>query len=196
MESEAVLLVIKQGTRRPYAEAESDLLERAKEVGEPAFLIVQSFEHCLFTKFTGTIPDLATSFSGRIFGPQAEVRWVREGDLCRYWLLWEGNGGRPALRREQRYYLWGIWDGKRFAELRIPDYQPLAYPLDGNPAPQDRAYIRVYEYYPVPPNPWPSQAEEVEKLLNQPRLLAHRFVGLACGQEQRAKEEEDEDEEE
>src|SRR6202166_1990565 len=57
--------------------------------GDPVWTILQSFEKLAFLRFAGVLPDFEKVFSGRIFGPGAEVRWTREGPEWTIWRLSE-----------------------------------------------------------------------------------------------------------
>lgn len=184
---------------KEYAEAEAHVRKWAQKVGQPAYLMSQSFPECRFVAYDGQIPNFAATFAGRIFGPEAEVRWVREGERARVWLTQESETeGTACIQTVERFYLWGDWNKDenqeeyRFREPRIPDHQKLTYPLSDelNINLHDRAYIEVYQYTPVAPESWPNDAMKVMDLLNQPRLLAHRFVRLAvgCGAHESGKE--------
>jgi len=167
----------------------------AKDVGSPAWIVAQSFTDLAFKAWTGEFPTpFDQVFSGRIFGPQAEVRWVQENGEVSLWKLSEQESGKPFRREDRRYYLWGWWreDEKAFKESVVPDLPP--YPLTGKPPKQqDRPYIQVAEYLPPPPGPECDTEEELMGALNQPRLAAHRFVAYDFDRDQDAQPEGDED---
>ena len=158
----------------------------AQSAGQTAYVVVQSFEKIRFEKWAGVWPiafDLV--FAGRIFGPDAEIRWIREGDSCMIWKIHEAAGGETYERelKARRYYLWGVSKAGRFAEERVAgqlDY-PVAAAADG-----DRAYIGVFEYYHAKPEAWvdPKSAEDAlesaEQALNRPRMAAHRLATVGC----------------
>lgn len=159
----------------------------AATTGSPAYLISQAFEKIRFENWTGQLPngDFAGTFSGRIFGPEAEVRWVREGSGFRLWKIEESSPGIACHKWGWRYYLWGYWKNDRFAEERIPVEPKYPLPHSCHPKDMDRAYIQVAEYAPVEPENWPGEIGKIEDNLNQPALLAHRFVSLGCGRNEK-----------
>jgi hypothetical protein len=154
----------------------------AQGAGQPAYVVVQSFEKIRFEKWSGVWPvafDLV--FAGRIFGPDAEIRWIREGDSCTIWKIHEAAGGETYEREleARRYYLWGVSKAGKFAEERVAgqlDY-PVAAAADG-----DRAYIEVFEYYHAKPEAWPDP-KSAEQALNRPRMSAHRLAAVDRGRD-------------
>lgn len=94
----------------------------------------------------------------------------------------------PALRLEVPYYLIGTCKNEngrltiREARYRA---QPFHYGID-EAGDGERPYIVVHEYHPTKPSsggtidaartPWPDEPDGVNRLLNQPRVLAHRFA--------------------
>ena len=162
--------------------------ELVAECGKPAWALVQSFPRISFAAWDGALPDFGQVFSGRIFGPQAEVRWTREGSDWRIWRVRETETGPAAYRRRScRYYLWGIAKGGEFTDDRIPGVP--AYPMRTAPRDGDRAFVEVIEYARI----WTDAANphELEEQLNQPRLTAHRFLRLDSGHDPAAWEGED-----
>ena len=151
---------------------------------EGTWVISQSLaDDIVFEKFTGKMPaNSLHSIAGRIFSAKGEVRWLREGARCRMWTLNEGDGKEYYRRREQRYYLWGMRtkDGT-FSENRMD--RVFEYPLAKDPGvtKDDRAYILVVEYLAAAPSSWPDNVDELERLLNQPEIVAHRYLSVGCG---------------
>ena len=176
-------LQIKSHPANSAAEARETIAGLAVGCGDPAWTITQSFEKLEFSHYTGKLPELEKIFTGRIFGADAEIRWWREDEKWMIWSLREGADRNPVIKRLQRYYLWGIYDSGRFAEDRIPGVPQ--YPLHNTPQNQDRAYIEVAEY--ELNEPLEKTPERLTLQLNQPRLYAHRFVGLDAGRTQPTK---------
>src|SRR5258705_293004 len=138
--------------------------------------MAQSFELPEFTAWNGVLRNFDRTFAGRIFGPDGEVRWVREVDHYHVWWLAEEASGSPAVRKiERRYYLWSYWANGRWAEDRIP--RVLSYPVPAT-SEKDREFILVAEYLQelrVPPDTpetsdHDAQLAAWEDLLNQPRI--------------------------
>lgn len=185
---EQVKLLIEEQCQPP-SEAHQWLMEHARCLENQRWCIVQWYARLWFAPYPGQLQEFSSSLAGRIFAANAEIRWVREGDKYRLWLLKEDSLGAPFRRRSRRYYLWGWWNDKekRFVELRIPEDRALAYPMAHlTPKPMDRLFIQVYEYLPVPPGRWPTTAEALEeftRLVNQPAVVAHRFYAVGCGQD-------------
>jgi len=148
----------------------------------PSLLLSQSYLELQFLPLPTPLPNLAATFSGRIFNPKLEIRWERSGDRALLWRLSEtpSSSAISCESCDRPYYLWGEQDGAAFSEGRIP--HPLHYPIQST-AKHDRAFIRVREYRPAKPNPFKSNLEELMDQLNQPRLLAHRFLSLEVGQD-------------
>jgi hypothetical protein len=110
-----------------------------------------------------------------------------------------GTGGarEEAVRICRPYYLIGKYDslGKRWREGRYPMAQ-LQYPVEFGaeqsnasgvrtaPVQDDRARIWVAEYSCAKPR-WSaiSGADQIERLLNSPRIFAHRFIRVDAGQD-------------
>jgi hypothetical protein len=141
-------------------------------------------EDIVFAEFTGKLPNnFAHSIAGRVFSENGELRWLREGGQCRIWLIEEGAGDTLYRRRNQRYYLWGMrtLDGT-FSENRTGNVL-FRYPLLHDPGitVDDRAYIEVAEYLAAAPNEWPEDVGKLEQLLNQPEIVAHRYLRVGCG---------------
>lgn len=183
------------------AEAEKLIGKKATECGSPCYLLAQSFEEISFLPWIGQAdPALASTFSGRIFGPQAEVRWIKEGDdRFRLWLIKEveesgischedEESGTSFHKELRRYYLWGEYKKGQYKDSHIYRGQPLPYPLPPKDSPKDgdRAFLEVALYYPKEPDAWPDVPDDIdriEQLLNQPRIAHHRFIYLDVGRD-------------
>jgi len=145
-----------------------------------------------FEFFDGNKPSaFDQSEAGRIFDETSEVRWRRDTQGCLIWRLREVPapvGDQQVLRcrkRLRRQYLWGMYirDG-RFSEPRIQ--RDFRYPLlpDAHPRVDDRAYIKVVEYLPAEPEQWPEDLASLQAILNQPEIIAHRFMSVHCGRDE------------
>ena len=147
------------------------------------FLLTQSFETLDFQHLPKNLPSLADTFSGRLFNKDQEVRWLRVGDEALIWRYTEASDEEIDCESfDRRYYLWGEWDkdepgdhGSFFVEGRMRGRRE--YPVVASNE-HDRAYILVREYRPAKPS---FEVEDLHKLvvqLNQPRLIAHRFLDV------------------
>ncbi len=167
------------------AKTKAEELAATIRVPNGTWVISQSLaEDIVFVEFTGEMPaNFTRSIAGRVFSEKGELRWLREGGKCRMWLIEECAGGTRYRRREERYYLWGIRtaDGT-FTENRTGD-RLFRYPLPKGVVitVDERAYIEVAEYLAAAPEKWPSEVGELERLLNQPEIVAHRYLRVGCG---------------
>jgi len=169
----------------PVAEAAAFIQDCAKAVGGSGWIIVQSFVAIRFKVWTpgSSFPlDFGTIYNGRIFGANAEVRWVRDGDHVTVWRLREVPG-TDFERQFAKYYLWGRYNtkDKRFSEDTVRGL--LDYPTLPRIADDDRPYVEVFEYTDAEPKAVMSTAGELMDLLNRPRVAAHRFVRFGCGKD-------------
>ncbi len=161
------------------------ILELAQQCGSPAWSVAQSFEKAPQVEaWSGEHGPENTSFQGRIFGPKAEVRWMREGAVWEVWHVAE-QPGREYVRlpNPHRYYLWGIAKRGMFSEDRIPGVKQ--YPLASPPVDDDRAYIEVVEYWrntPMDELVEPDALSLLMEELNQSYAYTHRFAGFGCGE--------------
>jgi len=59
----------------------------------------------------------------------------------------------------------------------------FVYPLPAGVVPtvDDRAYIEVAEYSAARPDNWPDDIADVERILNQHEIVAHRYLRVGCG---------------
>lgn len=134
-------------------------------------------------------PPADHAWEGRVVFSQAELRWVRDPDgKLRGWLLTEhaekpGHDDAVRVRStDRKYYLLGTADtaAECFREARYP--KPFKYPvkLDGKATGDTRAWIMVREYQRAPD--W-SQLNDDEclALLEQPMVVAHRYLRLGAG---------------
>lgn len=185
MKTVTVSIIEHEAPSFEIGETKVEELSGAIQVPEGTWVISQSLaQDIVFAKFTGKLPDnFAHSIAGRVFSEDGELRWLREGGKCRIWLIEEGSGDTLYRRRKQRYYLWGMrtLDGT-FSENRTGNVV-FRYPLLHDPGVtvDDRAYIEVAEYLAAPPNEWPDDVGKLECLLNQPEIVAHRYLRVGCG---------------
>lgn len=169
----------------------------------PLYVYLESVQTCELKQVTlAEANPPQDAWEGRLFDKECEVRWVRERNgWFRAWVTREITGkpgGIPAIASCRRYYLMGLFENYHagqntalFTEGRYTNKQFL-YPVPpgGNPQPRkDRAYIEVMEYTPVKP-PWPKEGattdgdfNQIEELLDQPMLLAHRFFRVDVGRD-------------
>jgi hypothetical protein len=128
-------------------------------------------------------------FLGRIFGPDSEVRWLRDGTHWSIWHTRESDHGEPAESETRDYFLWGVYSKEKgqFAEDRIPNMRDYLKHVPQPASDQDRAYIQIVEYSkahsPV------SAPKELMEQLNEPRLFAHRFVKVLSGRSEKTESE-------
>lgn len=125
-------------------------------------------------------------FEGHLFTPSHDVRWLAHGDgTYSAWLTKEDQSGALKVEATKRsYYLIGIHSGggaTAFSEARFPDRE-FTYPVANPPAEHGRGCIEVIEYAPTPraADSWPEEVDAIERLLNQPAVVAHRFIGVAA----------------
>ncbi len=183
-------------------EANKWIAERVGTLGGDAFEILQSVGECKADRLAeGGRAEVGETFAGRIFGPNAEIRWVRVGSGYLLWWLSEdsqarrpGDGAasmeevncdKPA--RATRHYLVGYWDDGlgQFREGNIPGEITYSKIIAGNPKKGDRVYVDVVEYFVGEPETGLSfsSEEEIRKFeieLNKPRVIAHRCIGIGC----------------
>jgi hypothetical protein len=147
--------------------------------------------------------DTERMFEGRFFTAEVELRWCRDAaGTFRAWMTREispaaGESLSPGWLRavvcDRRHYLLGQYDEgsvpPTFSEARYPGrrfhYPPADFTTGGEdtPRPGDRAFVVVLEYEPLPPRWETYDAAAVEAALNQPRVIAHRFVGIGYGRD-------------
>ena len=143
--------------------------------------------------------EVASLLEGRIFDSRVEARWRRlTAGRWAAWIVRELDGtseaanhspsgcSEEARRTLRRYYLLGTRDKtvNRFHEARYA--KCFEYPVQ-NACPNDRAYIDVAEYRRVEPK-WSDLSAtgdtgiaDINNLLAQPLLFAHRFVRVGAG---------------
>jgi hypothetical protein len=151
---------------------------------QPVWAYTESVSKCELKKQSlSEFDPSAGAWEGHIFSTDADVRWRSnpEGTFA-VWITREATTGRSVMRTARRYYLIGTWRDGRFGEHRYPSAL-LDYGVTGNHE-DDRAFINVNEYSPAEPA-WNEQkdADSIEKLLNQPLVIAHRFVGVEAGRD-------------
>lgn len=151
--------------------------------GEEAFHMVQRLEELRLGR---GLPagGLGGSWGGRVFDKEREVRWLRAGAGYTVWHLKEGSG--EAVRAiQRRYYLLGEWkDGAR-RETHLPtdlgrQYEGWRIADTGGTG---RWYVMVEEYLASALNAAKLAVGEMERRLNEPRIVAHRLVGVGIGQD-------------
>jgi hypothetical protein len=124
---------------------------------------------------------------GRLFNPAGEVRWVaRPNAELDAWFHSEGAGSEATIRIEQAYFLLGrgtIAQGE-FSEGRYTGkrFRYPVTPAGTRETSLTRAYVLVHEYYREEPQ-WDRYLDEehetqINRGLNEPMLIAHRFVDV------------------
>ncbi len=162
--------------------ARQQVMDWTRGIGEPAYAILQAFEKIEFVPWTGAeLPEFEKPFEGRIFGPEAEVRWVRDRGEWAIWRVGEAPDGVGCLSRSTPYYCWGEWHNGRFWEPRLRKEVEYPLPAACKPTDRQRARITVIEYFPAKPETWPDKPDAIAVLLNAPRMLASRFASLSVG---------------
>jgi len=161
---------------------------RVQSVGATVYLASQSIDKARFCQLpSGDLlgaENFDSTFAGRVFGPNAELRWALHGSEVDVWSIREAGANEttqlgPYYREEVCYYCLGLWkqeEGK-YLEGHIPG--ELKYPLDGN-AEDDRFYVAVYEYLPAPAL-GETDLNKLMNALNRPRVVATRFHGVGVG---------------
>ena len=131
------------------------------------------------------MPNFNSSFSGRVFSKDKEVRWVRNEGKWNFSVLREADSGEDRYETsDERYYLWGEYDEttKDYWETRIA--RRSVYPVTGkDPKAHDRGYILVRHYYLKEPRAGIKELSEMEDFLNQPYLAQHRFLSVDVGRD-------------
>lgn len=141
--------------------------------------------------------DSGQAWEGRLFDDNCEVRLWRQqnGQVCGCVVKQVSDGLSPQAERvnivKRYYYLIGRYDEgsspPTFSEDRYPG-EHFKHPVNRAPQKNDRARILVHEYEPAEPD-W-SEADGmsederikwIEQRLNQPRVIAHRFVKVDFG---------------
>lgn len=149
-------------------------------------------------------------WQGRVFNHHFDLRWVRNpSNSNSSWQAWltvefchtsmidkvltpQANIQYQAIRKEKKYYLNGLFkeeasDGRFiFTEMRYPDKE-FKYPLPNKPKDKERAFLTVYEYERLMPTDWTDITDDcVQEYLDQPLLIAHRFVKLGADTSKRS----------
>lgn len=141
------------------------------------WMILEAVDEVVFNPFEQAI-DVGSVDAGRVFGPDCEVRWQRDGDLFHTLLVGSLAQPSPVLsahqqdlsapefdRIEREYFLWGEWS------RNIPEWVEAAIPHIFN--------------YPPPPQPgrWRRKLTSVE-YVNQHtgEMEFYRFAGAASEQ--------------
>ena len=163
--------------------------ERVQAMARECFALMQSFPMLEFKtcdkNHVSTAILRREVFSGRMFAPEAEIRWWREGEEVNAWFLSEqkpaaGEYEELACQAEKRnFYLLGFWQSARsgFSEPRLR--RVLSYPVN-HAKEMDRAYVEVHEYRPAKPAMDASMTDFMD-CLNRPRVLAHRLLAVKTG---------------
>lgn len=180
------------GARDPLTWSELLTALRAKDgwsTWNEAFSVmtyVESVSQCKFKALSlgqATPPDDA--LEGRIFTPDAELRWVRDqvdptftAWATREWPL-DSPHGEPVWRLDRPYLLLGERDEKKHGDTDFHDRRhpsrPFKYPVSGAGS---RAFVCVAEYHRTQPEWSGLSAEAIEAALNTPLLVTHRFISL------------------
>lgn len=168
-----------------HSRSAADLPAFAAAIGATGWLILQTYPELIFRAWSpgDPIPELGSEFAGRVFGPDAEVRWIREAGHFEMWRYSESADGQEFDVTPRNYYGLGYWEQNRFWEPVLP--KPIEYPMPPGftPQPEDRPLFQVLEYRRRPPSAWPTDIEQLEDLLNQPALAAYRITGFTFGQD-------------
>lgn len=180
--------------------AREQLLDWLKDnqamTGDPAYLVDQSIERSdLVTLPQGTLGSfrLDMTIGGRIFGPNAELRWSMRGAEFDVWSIRETdqddeNSG-PLNGHMVVYYCLGQWnpDKDRYVEGNLS--VELEYPQKGT-IKGDRLRVEVMEYLAEPEyfsanatddDSTEEALREITNALNLPRVVAARFCGVDVG---------------
>ena len=165
---------------------EAQIALLAGTIGSSGWIILESYsQKVVFETYVpgSPLPTLGEEFAGRIFGPDAEVRWLRDSSGFHLWHLAAAENGDAYEMKQRNYYALGYWKNGHFFESSLP--APIAYPVPPDPKlhDEDRPYFVALEYYRQPPSVWPGDPAAVQALLNQPRLVAYRLIAFQFGQE-------------
>ena len=101
-------LQIDKPTFQTATEAEAAILLYAKRCGSPVWAILQSFPALYVEPFKDVIADFAAVFSGRIFGPDGEVKWTQEDSYWSVFFTSEGGAENPVQRKDRSNYAAGF----------------------------------------------------------------------------------------
>ncbi len=174
----------------PWADAQDQIASWSKPLTH-ALLLTQSFLAIEFKSLPADL-DVGATFSGRIFDRDFEIRWQLAGTNAYLWRFSEVANSDPSREGvfdceycDRKYYLWGEWTGgdgesSMFQEGRMPEAK--VYPVKAVRE-HDRAFIEVREYRPAMPSRFEEGLVDLMQQLNQPRLLAHRFLGVGVHQD-------------
>ena len=151
------------------------------------FVYTESLDRCALEQLClNEVPEPNTPFEGRMFDATTEARWRRLAD-DRWTAYISGehrSEGQRAYRTIRRYYLRGVRDDRTadFREARYPRKR-FVYPVHTGDAARsrDRAYIEVAEYWRTEPEWANLDDNDAARVLAQPLLIAHRFIGVAAG---------------
>lgn len=177
--------------------------------GSPVIAYDESLYECRLHSLTvGAWAPAGIPFEGRVFDAQYEVRWVAHDDRSfEMWAVADDEAMRDravddptyvietAWRHYRRYYLLGTGTSVAgtFRDARYGPDKTFVYPVgepteaprtgdDGNEDPRSlRAYVLVAEYYRDRPAWDGLSADVLAQTLDDPMLLAHRFVSVHAG---------------
>jgi hypothetical protein len=183
-----VRVEISEGSVPDFESARTKLQTAAQDFGAAdVWVISQSLgDELVFEFYRGTLPaNFERSIAGRVFSPKGELRWLRDSSGCRFWKTVESSDGTRTFRkRERRYYLWGMRtkDGS-YSENRTVGafHYPIPAANAGGEQVDDRAFIVVAEYLAAEPVSWQLPVAEVQAILNQPEIVAHRYLQVGSG---------------
>lgn len=153
------------------------------------FVYTESLDRCALDQLRLTdVPEPSTPFEGRMFDATTEARWRRVADdrWTAYIIREHRSEGQYAYRTIRRYYLRGVHDDRNadFREARYPGKR-FVYPVHaGGARTRDRAYIEVAEYWRTEPEWANLDDDDAARVLAQPLLIAHRFIGVAAGSDE------------
>jgi hypothetical protein len=161
---------------------DSAIANLAPSIGESGWIILESYASLIFKAWSRfePLPPLGGEFAGRIFGPDAEIRWYRDPSGFQGWHYSETQQGDAFRAVRRMYYCQGYWANGRFWEPSLP--QAIPYPCSAANE-KDRPRFHAVEYYRLPPETWPEDPDEVEVLLNQPLLAAYRLFSFDAGKD-------------
>ena len=164
-----------------YSTDPAILQQWASSIGPSGWIMLESYTGLEFQEWkTGSpIPHESDIFAGRLFGPDAEIRWTCEAGVFELWRIRDGAEGETVVTAKHRFYYGWAWFEEKLEKGKLWDprlHRTPAYPLPAAPLrDNDRARFRVVEYYAEAPDRAPVSIEEAEKWLNAPRFIAYRL---------------------
>ena len=169
-----------------YSTEEARLNDWLPSIGPGGWCILERYTGLSFETWKPGSPlgDDPKVFAGRLFGPNAELRWTRENGAFELWKIHEApDGPIDVSATERSYYGWayfeagdakkkhvkrGLWDPRLH---HTPIYPPKATALLQN----DRPRFTVVEYHTELLNLVPETIGQAEQWLNAPRFIAYRL---------------------